>query len=169
MSNSVVLGKVVHNPSAEFQYPKAVITVPEHPSSMALIEHWRAHEGRGGMCMGRDIPSRAISKLLSNIAICEPEIGWADARIRLAGSILTERFGRNITGMRISELYESDPEAGRMLVESARQAQEMRQPGLLSTRVVANNTEVMRFEVVALPIFAPDGFTPWCLVGIFRF
>ena len=89
--------------------------------------------------------------------------------VRIAGSILTERFGRNIAGSLISELYNSDPESGEMLLEGARQAQETRQPGLLSTRVVSNKIEVMRFEVVALPISSPDGLTFCCMVGIFRF
>lgn len=169
MSNSVVLGAVVHQPSAEFQYPKAKITVPEHPGSIALIGHWQGCEASGGMRMGRDVPSRATSKLLPNIAICEPLGAWADARVRIAGSILTQRFGRNIAGSLIRELYNSDPESGEMLLEGARQAQETRQPSLLSTRVVSNKIEVMRFEVVALPISSPDGLTPWCMVGIFRF
>ena len=169
MSNSVVLGAVVHKPSAEFQYPKAVISVPEHPGSVALIEYWRTHEATGGMRMGRDVPSRAISKLLPNVAICEPVGAWTDARIRIAGAILTERFGRDIAGMLISELYCDDPEGGEMLLESARRAQQDRQPGLVSTRVIANKIELMRFEVVALPIYAADGIMPWCLVGILRF
>jgi len=169
MSNSVVLGTVVHTPSAEFQYPKLMLSVPEHPGSIALIEHWLAHEANGGMRMGRDIPSRAMSKLLPNIAICEPVGSWEDGRIRIAGAILTERFGRDIAGILITELYCNDPAGAEMLLDGARQAQETRKPGLLSTRVVANKIEVMRFEVVALPISAADGLTPWCIVGIFRF
>lgn len=169
MSESVVLGQPVHEPSAEFQYPKTVLTAPEHPSAAALIEIWRAHEAEGGMRMGRDIPSRGLAKLLPNIVIAEPIGAWEDAYIRLAGSVLTERFGRDIAGMRISELYQNDPKGGAMLLAGARCADETRQPGLLSTRVTAGKTELMRFEVVALPIFAPDGVTHWCLVGTFRF
>jgi hypothetical protein len=169
MSDSVVLGTVVHNPSPEFQYPKALIAAPEHPRSIVLIGYWRALEGSGGMRVGRDIPSRTLTKFLPNIAICEPLHAWADARIRLAGSILTERFGRDVGGLLISELYQSGPEGGRMLLDSARRAQETRRPGLLSTRVTANDVELMRFEVIALPIFTHDGLSPLCLVGIFRF
>ncbi len=114
-------------------------------------------------------PLAPFPKFLPNIAICEPVDAWVDARIRLAGSVLTERFGRDIAGMPISELYNSDPEGRRMLPECARRAQETRLPGLFDTRVVANKIELMRFEVAALPIFAPDGLTPWCLAGIMRF
>lgn len=159
----------MHTPSAEFRYPKTVIEAPEHLSSMALIECWRAHEATGGMRMHRDIPSRAIAQFLSNIVVCEPVGDWADGHIRLAGSVLTQRFGREIQGASISELYANDPEGARMLLANARRAQKARKPGLLSTRVCTGQVEVMRFEVVALPIWAPDGATLWSLVGVFRF
>jgi hypothetical protein len=169
VSGTFVLGTRVHKPSAEFQYPKAFIDAPEHPSSKALIALWRLHEAESGMRMGRDVPSRAIARFLSNISVCEPVGDWTDGRIRLAGTILTERFGRDIQGALISELYGSDPAGGSMLLENARRAQATRQPGLLCTRVCAGEREVMRFEVVALPIFASDGRAPLSLVGTFRF
>ena len=169
MSDSYALGERVHKPSEKFTYPKAAIAEPQHPSSKVLIAHWRAYEAKGGMRMGRDIPSRGIAKLLSCISICEPLGDWVDGRIRVAGSILTLRFGRDIHGLLISELYKDDPAGGQMLLGNARRAQETRQPGLLSTRVCADEHEVMRFEVVALPIFATDGITQWSLVGTFRF
>jgi hypothetical protein len=40
---------------------------------------------------------------------------------------------------------------------------------MISTHIVAGEIELMRFEVVALTILAPDGVTRWCLVGTFRF
>jgi hypothetical protein len=169
VSNSYAFGERVHKPSEKFTYPKAVIAEPEHPSTKVLIAHWRAYEAKGGMRMGRDVPSRAIATLLPCISICEPLGDWVDGRIRIAGSILTLRFGRDIHGLLISELYKEDPGGGRILLENARRAQEARQPGLLSTRVCADQHEVMRFEVVALPIFAADGIGQWSLVGTFRF
>ena len=169
MSNSYALGERLHKPSEKFTYPKAVIAEPEHPSTKVLITHWRSYEAKGGMRMGRDVPSRAIAMLLSCISICEPLGNWVDGRIRIAGSILTLRFGRDIHGQLISELYRDDPDGGRMLLENARRAQETRQPGLLSTRVFAGQHEVMRFEVVALPILAADGLAQLSLVGTFRF
>lgn len=169
MSDYVVLGQPVHRPSPEFQYPKAVLTAPEHPSSAALIEIWRAHEATGGMRMGRDIPSRALAKFLPNIVIAEPKADWSDAHIRLAGSVLTERFGRDITGVQLMELYRADPQGGAMLLGGARQADETRKPVLLGTRVLAGSMEVMRFEVVAVPVYAPEGVRHWILVGTFRF
>jgi hypothetical protein len=159
----------VHKPAAGYTYPKAVIAEPEHSSSKALIHYWRSCEANGGMRMGREVPSRGLARFLSHISICEPVGDWADARIRIAGSILVLRFGRDIGGMLISELYAGDREGGRMLLDTARGAQETREPGLLSARVCSNELELMRFEVVALPIFAADGVSPLSLVGTFRF
>ena len=117
--------------------------------------------------MGRDIPCRAIAKFLPNISVCEPIGDWADGRIRLAGQILAERFGSDIRGMLISQLYQADRQGGVLLLQNARRAQASRQPGLLSTRVCRDQFEVMRFEVVALPIFASDGVTDLSMVGTF--
>lgn len=169
MNNSVVLGTPVHTPSADYTYPKTVISEPVHPSTIALIECWRARKAEGGMRMGRDIPCRSMASLLHSIVIAEPIGDWEDALIRLAGSVLTERFGRDVTGMRIGALYENDPEGGRMLLAGAKRADETREPVLLDARIMAVKTMVMRFEVVFLPIFAPDGVTHWCLAGTFRF
>lgn len=169
MSDLYAFGERVHKASEKFTYPKAVITEPQHPNSKRLITHWRAYEATGGMRMGRDVPSRAIATFLSCISICEPLGDWMDGRIRIAGSILTLRFGRDIHGMLVSELYKDDPGGGRTLLENARRAQETRQPGLLSARVLADQHEVMRFEVVALPIFAADGLAQLGLAGTFPF
>lgn len=169
MTDPVVLGQPVHQPSPEFEYPKAVLIEPEHPSSAALIEIWRGYEAAGGMRMGRDIPSRAFGKFLPNIVIAEPAPDWSDAHIRLAGSVFTERFGRDITGMELSELYRADPQACAFLLEGAREADRTRKPGMISARVVAGSVEIMRFESVCLPIYAPDGGGRWIMVGTFRF
>lgn len=169
MTKTVVLGTPVHTPSAEYQYPKTVIGEPVHPSTIALIECWRGHEAEGGMRMGRDIPCRTMASLLNSIVIAEPIGDWDDAHIRLAGSVLTERFGRDVTGMKINELYKDDPEGGRILLRGAKRANETREPMLIDARVLAGKIEVMRIEVVFLPIFAPDGVTQWCLTGTFRF
>ena len=165
----MVLGQAVHHPSSEFTYPKAMLTEPEHPAAIALIAVWRAYEATGGMRMGRDIPSRALAKFLPGLVIAEPVEDWKDARIRLAGSVLTERFGRDISGMMLSEIYRNDPDGGAKLLQGGRVAATTREPGILSTRVMAGTAELLRFEVVALPIYAPDGVTPWCMVGTFRF
>ena len=119
--------------------------------------------------MGRDIPSRIKAKFLPNLVVVEPIGDWTDGHIRLAGSLLMERFGREIQGMLISELYAIYPAMGDMLVESARRSEKTRKPGILSARICAGSVELMRFEAVGLPVFAPDGIAQWNLVGVFRF
>ena len=118
--------------------------------------------------MGQHLPSRAIRRFMLNITVCEPIGDWDDCRIRVAASILSEHFGCNVQGELISTLYGSDRRGGMMLLENAQRAPKTRRPGLLSTRICAGELEVMRFEVVALPIYAYDGITQWCLVGTFR-
>lgn len=169
VKDSYALGERVHSPSAAYEYPKTVISRPEHPCSEALIAYWRRFEAENGMRMGREVPSRGIARFLSHISICEPVGHWTDGRIRVAGSILVLRFGRDIGGMLISDLYAADPKGGRILLETARRAQETREPGLISARVRSNEVELMRFEVAALPIFAADGVSPLSMVGTFRF
>lgn len=104
MTDNIVLGKPILNPLPVHRYIRTVLDKLCHPNARALLECWREHEAKGGMRMGRDIPSRALAKLLPNIIIGEPIGGWDDARIRLAGTALMERFGRDVAGELTSEL-----------------------------------------------------------------
>lgn len=170
MSNEVVLGKSVHTPSPkDFRYLRESAHAAEHPCSLELLAYWRQCEDRGGMRMGRDLPSRAVAKLLPNIAVTEPIDGWADGHIRLAGLVYLERFGRDITGMNIRQLYAGDSAGADAILAGARHCAEHHCPTVLHTQVLAESTELMRFEVLALPIFAPGNNSVWNLAGTFRF
>ncbi|MGZ6009891.1 MAG: hypothetical protein ACXWLO_11455, partial [Rhizomicrobium sp.] len=79
----VVLGKPVLNQSPVYRYIRTVLDTVTHAGAISLVECWRGHEATGGMRMGRDIPSRALAKLLPFILITEPVGDWDDARIRL--------------------------------------------------------------------------------------
>ena len=142
---------------------------PNHPSAQALLEFWREHEKTGGMRMGRDIPSRALARFLPNIIIAESLGHWDDARIRLAGTAFMERFGRDVAGELTSRLYAEDPDGAALLLKLARQAAEMRKPGMIDLRIRADEIDVFHIETLLLPIFAPDGTTCWAMVGAFRF
>ena len=169
MRNEVVLGRPVLNHLPVHRYVRAVLDKPNHPSALALLEFWHAHEESGGIRMGRDIPSRALAKYLPNIIIAEPLGQWDDARIRLAGTAFMERFGRDVAGELTSHLYAEDPEGAALLLKLARQAAEIRKPGMIDLRIRADEIEVFRIETVLLPIYAPDGATCWAMVGAFRF
>jgi hypothetical protein len=88
VSTFLVLGGPVHQPSAEYTYPKAFIEVAKHEGSLELMVLWRGFEKSGGMRMGREIPSRIKAKLLPNLVVIEPVGEWTDGHIRLAGSML---------------------------------------------------------------------------------
>ena len=168
MRNEVVLGRPVLNQLPVHRFVRTVLDRPNHPNAQALLEFWREHEKAGGIRMGRDIPSRALAKFLPNIIIAEPLNNWADARIRLAGTAFMERFGRDVAGELTSHLYADDPDGAALLLKLARQAAEIRKPGMIDLRIRADEIEVFHIETVLLPIFAPDGATCWALVGAFR-
>lgn len=170
MANDVLLGKSVHTPSQrDFRYERERAAAAEHWSSLELLSFWEACRARGGMQMGRDVPCRALVKLLPNLAVTEPIGDWTDGHIRLAGQIYMERFGRDITGMNIRDLYKDDPAGADALLDCSRHCAEHRCPTILRTRVMKGGVALMRFEIAALPLVAPDGETLWTLAGTFRF
>lgn len=170
MGDNVVLGGPVHKPSpGKYSYPKDVVQAPEHPASQELLAYWRTCQANGGMRMGRDVPARAIARLLRNIAISEPVGDWDDAHIRLAGLAYAERFGRDIAGMNLRALYGEDVHSAQALLDSGRYVTATGEPRIMHTRVVAETVELMRYEVVSLPVFSPAGDKIWCLTGAFRF
>lgn len=158
------------DPTADYRYSLEPRKEPEHPSSRTLIDHWKACEEHGGMRMGRDIPNRALAKILANVAVTEPVDDWRDGRMRLVGSALTHRFGRDITGVLISELFVyDDPQMLAMMLGGAKAAATKRRPGIALDRVLLDGVEKMRNEIVVLPVLAPDGTTMWALTGTFQF
>lgn len=166
---NVFLGVPGHAPSAEYSYPKVLLLEPEHPDSAALIAVWNQHAASGGMRVGRDIPSRALSKFLSHIIIAEPNADISDANIRLAGSSMIERFGRDISGLNLSELYVLDPKGSETLLAAAREALASQTPRIVGTRVMWGAIEAMRVESVLLPILSRNGTSQWVMIGTFFF
>jgi len=169
MSDAVVLGQKVLNPTPQYRYVRKVRSTADHPSSVALMSCWREHEAKGGMRMGRDIPSRALVKLLPHILITEAVDDWQDARIRLAGTALLERFGRDIAGSLATQIYADDLEGIKFLLQHQRRAMEVREPCVVDTRIFLDGMEMMHLEIVLLPNYSPDGSGIWNLVGAFRF
>src|SRR6202012_1954162 len=81
------------------------LRAPVHFGARLLFSHWQEKQAAGGMIVGRDIPSRAITSALRHLILYEPLEGGHDFRIRLAGSANLRRFSRDVTGMRLSELF----------------------------------------------------------------
>lgn len=171
MSGAILLGRAsVLEPSENYRYVLEPRKAPEHPSSQLLLEYWNSLEADGGMRMGRDIPARALARVLANVAVTEPVGDWRDGRMRLVGSALTNRFGRDITGVLISELFVyDDPKMLAMMLGGAKAAATRRKPNFALDRVLLGDAEKMRNEVGVFPIWAPDGETMWVLTGTFQF
>jgi hypothetical protein len=142
---------------------------PAHPSTRRLIAYWQDCEARGGMRMGRDVPARAIASLLQDIIVAEPLGDWDDARMRLAGFGMAQYFGREITGALMSDMLADNRAHLQMLLAGVRNAIAQNLPGTVEHWVYDGTQLVARQEMIALPLFAPDGDTRWILAGTFNF
>ena len=137
---------------------------PVHHGARTLLEAWHAREAEGRFVVGRDVPSRALARVLSGLALYEP-LYTGDFRVRLAGLALRRRFGRDVTGEKLSEIltgerFAEHSERLRALLENGR-------PLLLETRLNEGGRLRLCYEMLALRVFAPDGVTPWAMTGIF--
>ncbi len=100
---------------------------------------------------GAIFPSREMGKFLSNIIIVEPIGDWEDSHVRLAGQILMLRFGRDVTGMRGSEVFSDNPKGHQMLCDASRKAVVTRKPFFVDSRVMRNGEKLMHLESLQLP------------------
>jgi len=143
-----------------------VIAAPNHPKAQKLYAFWQEH-AEHGIVIGRDVPSRPIADLLSSISIYEPVNDGTDLRVWLAGTSMRRRFGNDITGKLMSELY--TPDDFRAHLEDARLSLEAGRPTFIDSRLSIGAVEQMHLEVVVLPVLAPDGISRWVLAGVFYF
>jgi hypothetical protein len=166
---SVVLGRSVERSHFELEHRFRRINMPTHPSTIRLTAYWQECEARGGLRMGVDIPARAIAMLLQDLTVAEPVRDWADARIRLAGSAMTEYFGRDVSGELMSETLAGSPRDCEMMLAGAKAAIARNRPGSIEQTLFDNGREVQRQELTAFPITAPDGNARWLLTSTFSF
>jgi len=143
-----------------------VIAAPNHPKARKLFAFWQEH-AEHGIVIGRDIPSRPIADILSYIAVYEPANGGTDFRIRLAGTSMRRRFGRDVTGMLMSDLFKPDDFQAHF--DDARRSLETGMPVILDSRLSSGAVEQMHLEVVIFPVSAPDLITKWILLAVFYF
>lgn len=149
----------------KLQYCK--LTDPLHPDSKKLIEAWRNKQADGGFVMGRDIPSRTLAGLLHSIMVTEPVNDYSDFKIRLAGTALRRRWGREITGLHFSDLFSE--ETLKTQVEETRRVLETGEPAMMDVKEIEAGVTRFHREAVVLRILAPDKFTHWIMAGVFYF
>jgi len=136
---------------------------PRLYGGQCLVDAWRRAED--GFVVGRDIPSRALSSVLRNIVVFEPADGGVDFRVRLSGMAVFRRFGRDIKGVKMSELYGPDmfPRRRTWLME----ALGGQRPVTHHIVLQQGNRMPMNFELTFLPALAPDCQTQWAIAGYF--
>jgi len=144
-----------------------VLAAPVHRDACFLHEQWRSHAAAGGFMVGIHIPSRKLARLLPALSLYEPVDRGRDFHVRLAGTALRRRFGRDITGCKLSEVFTGktfDGYAGRM-----RRVLADGEPFVLELRVVHEGLTRLRFEWLGLQVFSPDCRHPWIMTGHFLY
>jgi hypothetical protein len=137
---------------------------PVHFGARLLFKYWSEKQEKGGLIVGRDLPSRALGPTLRNLALFEPIAGGSDFFVRLAGSAFLRRFGRDITGCTLSELFDSvtferhRDRLADMILD--------RRHFSLDMKLKKSGRDSQHFEVLGLPVLHESG-TRWALTGIF--
>jgi hypothetical protein len=150
--------------SRDFEEVRTPLPEPVHFGARLLFNHWRDRQEKGGMIVGRDVPSRELAPTLRNLVLLEPVAGARDFRVRLAGSACLRRFGRDVTGLNLSGLYEGDAferhrrELADMIVH--------RQHFSMEVTLKKSRRNTLNYEVVGLPILSESGGR-WAMLGIF--
>jgi len=135
-----------------------------HPLAATALAFWDSRPA-DGLVIGRDVPSRAIASLLSRIIVYEPVEGGRDLKVHLVGTVLRRRFGNDITGKRMSELFSASNFPVRLRVAMA--AIEEGKPQFAVITHTHRAIGTFRIEVMQMPVLAPDGVTPWVVTFIF--
>ncbi|MEI9887959.1 MAG: PAS domain-containing protein [Rhizomicrobium sp.] len=144
------------------------VDTPQHGDAAILLDYWRSCIAKaGGFVVGRDIPNRAIARLLRNIIVTEPVGGSADFHMRLAGSGIRRRFGEEIGGHLLSSLFSAADFAHHLALSN--EVLRDGRPLIVDSRTRRGAIEELHLEVVLLPAKSPDGKHDWILVGMFYF
>lgn len=139
------------------------LNAPKLHGAQLLLDNWRDH--KDGFVVGRDIPSRALSSVLRDLAVFEPIEN--DFRARVGGTGLLQRFGRDITGVRMSELYAPATFARRR--KWLHDAMDGNRPVTHRIEMQQGIRKPLSFELLYLPVLAPDLCTKWALAGFFYY
>jgi hypothetical protein len=148
-----------------FQARYECLDGPQHPDAVLTQAVWRERMDAGGFVVGRDIPSRALSKVLRNLAIYEPVGAGEDYHIRLAGTAHLRRFGSDVSGQRLSELFK--PDQFEKVCENLHVMFETREPVSVAVSYMQAKYPILNLETLMLPVRASDSDACWAMVGLF--
>jgi len=141
------------------------IPEPLHFGARLMFDNWRKLRSAGDFVVGRDVPSRVLSPVLRNLVLYEPLDGGCDFAVRLAGSALIRRFGCDITGLKLSELF--DRESFECHRDTMCEIVATDRPNALDVKLAAKGRTQLHFEVLGLPVLAADRSAVWVLGGLF--
>ncbi len=131
-----------------------------HPLADRVLAFWRDRPV-DGIVIGRDVPSRAIASLLSRIIVHEPIDDGRDFKVRVAGSATSHRFGLDITGKTMSELFPTPDLLARR--ESVLQAMREGTPQFADSVLAFETGEKQHAELAILPVYAPNHIDVWAM------
>ncbi len=144
-----------------------VIAEAKHADSQKLLAYWRDCAGRGGLKLGRDLPAATVARLMSRLIVFEPIEHGADFRIRLAGTGLIRRFGKDVSGQLLSELYQGG--TLKSYVSNLHATLTKNAPLIVEVTITEGPNELFHIEYVFLPVLSYDAKETWVVVGVFYF
>jgi hypothetical protein len=139
-------------------------SAPTHPEAQQFLACWRGRSTQGNIVIGRDIPSRPFAKYLAHLMVAEP-LADADYHIRLAGTLLPRYFGRDVSGERLSDVFQ--PPLCEQHLAAMRDVRRTGEPVILAGTIASQLLPLRSFEEVIVRAFAPDEVTIWNVVGMF--
>jgi hypothetical protein len=155
------------SPAADIEEQCTALAAPRHRQARELFEHWRDVHARGGFIVGVHIPSRKLARLLPALSLHEPVDGGRDFHTRLAGALLLRRFGRDITGRRLTHLF--GPKRHAFHCGLMQRTVQHGEPFVLDVRAKREGLTRLHFELLGLQVFSPDCRHAWVLSGHFHF
>lgn len=151
----------------DFEEIRTPLQSAVHEHGRFFMEFWRKRADADGFIVGRDLPSRHLSYALRNLAVLEPMDGGKDFHIRVAGTALRRRFGRDVTGSRLSEVF-SHTDFNRCRMEVSTMLATAT-PYVVDVKICTQAQKPLHFETIGVPALAPDRKTPWAVMGVFYY
>ncbi|HEY0301533.1 MAG TPA: PAS domain-containing protein [Rhizomicrobium sp.] len=161
----LALGLALHREGASLEEILAPRAAPAHPGARLLIDEWRRLDAMGGFIVGIHVPSRRLASVLGGLSLYEPLDDGRDFRVRLAGTAVLRRFGRDTTGLTLSQIF-----AGAQFTYHRallRRVQKSGEPFFLDVQKLHEGRRHLRFEILGLRVFSPDCRHSWIMTAQF--
>lgn len=136
---------------------------PELAETRHLHSFWQK-QLQDGLAHLKDFTKPELTHLLRYTIIWEPIGPWLDARVRLMGQALQFRFGADITGHKMSEVFShlERPQHIRMLRHSMQQ----NKPTFIKSSLRSEGREIMSLEVFTAPVLDDDNGCILAMVNV---